>query len=261
MPRSIIKIRQVPVRVMGVFALWLLVALPVTFAMASYADTILSEAGDIIGSGEIVVLKPDTWVGKRFPLLGYIASSDELKRGTWLVLLYHHDCPKCRRAIGDLKRISDTLGAEQVALVELPPYHRAVQAFHFGGIKVVHKHLDDAREWFVESPVGVLISEGFVFDIRQAQWFTEKGVETNGQRSEGQGMAEGGTVTHPDLFRSSNRGSGVRVTSCAPLSREGHRRTGIFPPRSNLALAVAVLSPRSAVTTHVAGAAVLHSPI
>jgi hypothetical protein len=56
-------------------------------------------------------------------------------------------------------------------LIEFPPYGNEVEASALNGITLTHKQLSDDREWFVESPVGLLIVEGVVFDIHQAGWF------------------------------------------------------------------------------------------
>lgn len=45
------------------------------------------------------VLEPETWVGKELPILDNIDIGERLKKGAWLILFYHHDCPDCARAI------------------------------------------------------------------------------------------------------------------------------------------------------------------
>ena len=45
------------------------------------------------------VLEPETWVGKELPILEHIDIAESLKKGTWLVLLYHYDCPDCAWAV------------------------------------------------------------------------------------------------------------------------------------------------------------------
>lgn len=83
----------------GVAAVWLLVGIPAAIAMGRYTNTTLSDLGEIVGKGDVVVLDPPKWLGKKYPLLGYIDIGAELKQGRWLVMLYHHDCPKCQLAI------------------------------------------------------------------------------------------------------------------------------------------------------------------
>ena len=94
-----VNLRQLPVQVAVVFAFWLVVGLPAGYAMGSYTPPTLSDTGVFIGDSKIVVLEPEMWIGKRFPLLDYIDIGGKLKDGNWLVLLYHYDCPKCREAI------------------------------------------------------------------------------------------------------------------------------------------------------------------
>ena len=60
---------------------WLAVGLPAGYAMGRYTDTTLSDAGTVIGDGKIVVLEPEKWIGRHFPLLRYIDFGDRLKVG------------------------------------------------------------------------------------------------------------------------------------------------------------------------------------
>jgi hypothetical protein len=162
---------------------WLAIGLPAAYAMGSYIDTTLSDAGKIVGDGKIVVLEPEKWIGKRFPLLDSIDIDNRLMEGKWLVLFYHHDCPKCQKAIRDLKRIIRELDVQKVALIESPPYGSDDEAFAWPGIVVIHKRLISTKEWFVESPVGLLVNDGMVFDIRQEHWFFAKDVAASVKRN------------------------------------------------------------------------------
>jgi len=57
----------------------------------------LNEPAVVTSSYE--VLEPETWVGKKLPILQHIDIGEKLSRGNWLILLYHHDCPDCAKAI------------------------------------------------------------------------------------------------------------------------------------------------------------------
>jgi hypothetical protein len=57
----------------------------------------LTKAGRTTSSYE--VLEPANWIDKELPILDYIDIGGPLMKGTWLVLLYHHDCPDCARAV------------------------------------------------------------------------------------------------------------------------------------------------------------------
>lgn len=105
------------------------------------------------------VLEPETWVGKKLPILEHIDIADQLKTGTWLLLLYHHDCPDCRRAIPQYEQMArDPAGNEDflgTALIEVPPYGPAQRR----SPGCACGRLADAKEWFMTTPAVFLISE------------------------------------------------------------------------------------------------------
>ena len=79
---------------------WLVLAVPVTWAMMSVEKNDLAELGtEFIGADgqKTILLQPEKWVGKKLPILPYIEPPEvreKLKTGAWTVVLYHHDCPK-----------------------------------------------------------------------------------------------------------------------------------------------------------------------
>jgi hypothetical protein len=156
-------------RVIAVLTIWICVGFSAGLAMGNYTDTTLSEAGEVIGHGRICVLSPEMWVGKRFPLLEYIDIGDQLTRGNWTVLMYQHDCPRCREAISSLMRSPSgdiTATSLPLALVEMPPY--ACQAAS-GLASIPHcvcGRLRDVREWFTKTPVWIRLRDGTVTGIR-----------------------------------------------------------------------------------------------
>lgn len=104
------------------------------------------------------VLEPATWIGKELPIIDYIDIGHQLKTGNWLLLLYHHDCPDCQKAITELKDIADNLAGNEdflkIALIEVPPY----------GANIINKNcilgqLDNSKEWFVTTPVIILLDQ------------------------------------------------------------------------------------------------------
>ncbi len=109
------------------------------------------------------VLEPETWVGRKLPILEYIDIGKQLEKGSWLVLLYHHNCPDCAAAILEYEQMArDLAGNEdflQIALIELPPYGQ-------GPISVDSPctlgQLAEAKEWFVATPVVGLLFNGRV---------------------------------------------------------------------------------------------------
>jgi hypothetical protein len=153
-------------RAMSVLAAWLLVGLPAAFAMGSYTDTTLSDAGETFGRGNIIVFEPEEWTGKRFPLLDYVDVGDRLKQGRWQVLLFHHDCPKCRAAIREYQTSARCSAIKpdspRVAVIEVPPYDEYRKQSLFEGTSCVLVRLSDTKKWFVETPVWLNIHDGNV---------------------------------------------------------------------------------------------------
>ena len=162
-----------PARAVGVVAAWLVVGLPAAYAMTTYTPTTLSDAGDVIGNGKVVVLEPDKWIGKRFPLLDYIDIGDRLQRGTWLVVLYQHDCPDCCEVSSFFAQSAalsgNPLGQDRnlrISLVQIPPYGDA-QGTGFADHKgqralgrLVEGRLSRDHDWFVQAPVAILVTNG-----------------------------------------------------------------------------------------------------
>jgi hypothetical protein len=166
-----IRLKPLPVRLAGVLAIWLSLAVPAALAIGVFAPTTLSDAGSIIGGGKIVVLEPEKWSGKRFPLLDYIDIGKRLKDDEWLVILYHHDCPACQKLLNNLDDTVNRMGCSLVALVEMPPYGGE----NNGSPRIEHflwGRLDSSRDWFVEAPVAIKLDRGRVVgtELREASY-------------------------------------------------------------------------------------------
>jgi len=123
------------------------------------------------------VLEPETWVGKELPILEYINIAETLRKGTWLVLLYHYDCPDCGRAIPMYEQMArDLEGNEdflQIALIAVPPYGSGPaspgQSPATPRRSPVSENslctlgrLPETKEWFVTTPATALITDGHV---------------------------------------------------------------------------------------------------
>ena len=124
--------------------------------------------------GKIVVLNPETWVGNRCPLLNYTPTiGDNLKTGKWFVLLYHDQCPVCRRIVDQLPRITASFGKRQVALIEMPPYGDCRIPLRSREITAIHGRLDDSREWVAETPQAIMLDDGIVLGTRSKDRLVE----------------------------------------------------------------------------------------
>jgi hypothetical protein len=163
---------------------YMLCGIPIFIYMADVRPMELSqETDDLFDNGQLVVLEPETWIGKPFPLTPHLTSvarvSDsslvgqafslsapssplDLSTGRWTVLMYHHDCPKCQEALPEYMRLADELQTRgddrDVLLLEVPPFGNETPT----PSTAAHARLSDTREWFVQSPVEVRIDNGLV---------------------------------------------------------------------------------------------------
>lgn len=122
-------------------------------------------------TSEYEVLEPKTWISKRLPILEYIDIGMQLEKGRWLLLLYHHNCSDCLEILPQYGRIShDLVGHEnilRIALLELPPYAKSMDTKIFFSVSFARAKLNDCKEWFVTTPVLVLMLDGIVQAIRE----------------------------------------------------------------------------------------------
>lgn len=157
--------REWAFRATAVFAAWFSLGLPAAITMTSYADTTLSDAGEIVGDGKIVVLKPERWVGKRLPVARHIDIGRELSRGVWIVLFVHDGCSACREAVPEYEALARELsardGCPKVALVECQPRIDQKHAV-LGASTCTRGNLSRAKRWIISTPAALLIDEGKV---------------------------------------------------------------------------------------------------
>ncbi|MCX7428846.1 MAG: hypothetical protein NTW96_24875 [Planctomycetia bacterium] len=66
---SLVPSRAFVLRATAVTLAWLSIGFPAAVAMGKYQPTLLAEDGVILGDGNLVILEPEKWIGKRFPLL------------------------------------------------------------------------------------------------------------------------------------------------------------------------------------------------
>ena len=119
----------------------------------------LAEDGTIEGEGA-VVLEPDKWVGKRFPLLQH-AGGAELLHGEWLVVLYRRNCRTCAAVLDQLGRGAEDKGplaAVRLACIEIPSEGSPATDEELSWCKRLR--LSAAREWLTRTPLCVRLSNG-----------------------------------------------------------------------------------------------------
>ncbi len=154
-------------------ALALGVGLPGAALMAGDRAASISADGKIRGPGSLVLLLPEEWKAKSFPLLDHIDVGRQLRCGQWIVILYHPRCPKCEELIEWLRSSPatdfDPVRAPNVAFIEVAGFGHSTNellASHSGS--VVGK-LDDSREWFVSTPTVLTIKDGIVEEVCNEQ--------------------------------------------------------------------------------------------
>lgn len=158
-----------------VFGMWLVVAVSAGWGMSRFEATTVSDDGMFLGDGEIVVLEPETWTGNRFPLFAHIDRGEQLARKSWLVVLYHHDCPQCREVLPSYELLAAAEaneGQPSVALVEVPPF--GPREGGDSSTSPVHRaRLQDTKDWFVQTPTEIQLTDGIVTAVRGAKELEE----------------------------------------------------------------------------------------
>jgi len=143
------------------------VAIPVTAWLALNRPAEL-RADSMLADGDgFVILEPEHWKGQPLPIADHLNIGEELTAGEWVLLLYHHDCPKCQEAVPQYQELAERLAhdgsATHVALVETPPYASA--EIHGPPLEGLAGRLSDQREWFVRTPVEIRLNDGIVVDV------------------------------------------------------------------------------------------------
>lgn len=128
-------------------AVGMIVSAPSSLADAAFAD-----------ANGLIVLEPETWIGKPFPLTSHLSPEVPLHEGRWTILIHHHDCPHCQEAVPQYERLAVTENDRRIALVETPPYDEMPLREQ----EALRTRLSDDREWFVQTPVEIQVDAGVV---------------------------------------------------------------------------------------------------
>jgi len=163
--RKPISMRKALIAGSAALTVMIAVAVAVTFGR----EALLARAGGSVRVGGVVILEPEKWVGRAFPLLSEIDVAGELSRGRWEVLLYHHDCPACREAIARYQAKQRAKDEAKVALIELPPYAPAGESAVSESSQFVLGKLSDRQEWFVTTPAVISLRDGVVTSASQGE--------------------------------------------------------------------------------------------
>lgn len=114
-------------------------------------------ADGIVMGESFVLLEPEKWVGKQFPLIELIDIGEKFEQGAWKLLFYHHDCPKCQEALG--RRSNEFQDRPFRAVIEVPPFGQDLPQFAHRG------RLTESKDWFVTTPVEISLDNGRVVAV------------------------------------------------------------------------------------------------
>lgn len=144
-------------QVLGVIALWLCVAGPVTAWMMSFEKTVLAESGELIGNSKMIVLEPEKWIGQRFPLSSHLDSEvgGSAMSGNWDIILFHFDCEKCKHVIENVSQ------NERTVFLEIPTEESNQALF------TLQKYVTLPRDhaWWVQTPIVISLKDGIVQNV------------------------------------------------------------------------------------------------
>lgn len=109
-------------------------------------------------SDSLVILEPEKWIGRQFPLVDDISPALDIADGRTLILFYHHDCPKCQEALPRIESLRSLRGDRQIALVEIPPFEPLAP----DDLLTARYELNPTKEWFIQTPVVLETENGIV---------------------------------------------------------------------------------------------------
>lgn len=167
---TLLQVRPVPGAfrlrpVYGIPAVAVCVSLVGIGAVSWNRPVILSE-NDEIRANQVVVLKPETWLGKRLPLYRYIDHGEELTKGQWLLVLYSNTCPECASAMPRLERLGSELmfqpGLPQLVFIEMTPYAPAGTAGDEVLTTAPIVRLAGSQQWIAQTPAMIAVDDGRV---------------------------------------------------------------------------------------------------
>lgn len=123
--------------------------------LTKFVERRTANASNVITATDgIVLLEPETWIGKKLPIAEHI--DVDLSVGEWTVLLHRHDCSTCQQVLPQFIEMGNS--GKRVALIEVPPYGDTEP--QQTGCRVGKLNKD--REWFVQTPVEITLLDNVV---------------------------------------------------------------------------------------------------
>lgn len=126
-----------------------------------------SSAADGRSSNVVALADAEEWIGHKFPILEDLSINRELAVGTWRLVLYRWDCPKCLA----LLETSDELrrGAPmstRFACVSVSTDQRPIDRYVPGLARCLNGQLtDDRYSWVIPTPLHIDLQDGVVINV------------------------------------------------------------------------------------------------
>ena len=145
----------------GFFCLsWLLIAIPITVAILSFKPAFIELNGTVRGSGNVVILEPESWEGQIFPLFAYVRSNVDFSTGKWLIVFYEAKCDKCKKELQELE--ADSLS---VLLLEVTGNTNNEIRHVFSTKPWFWGSLSHEKQWFIKTPTILEMNDGICVSV------------------------------------------------------------------------------------------------
>lgn len=151
----------------------LAVGVPGAVWVARQSPVRLQEAGGLEVAGNFVILEPEGWVGTPFPLFDHIDVGPQLRDGRWILVFYHYDCPSCALVVPQVIEKSRDFRGARLALIAVPPLAPPGKGLVAPRSDYVLGSLSAQREWFMHTPVVMMLDGGAVRAIGESTTLAE----------------------------------------------------------------------------------------
>lgn len=155
-------------RLVVVLVVWALFSVPIALFSSGPRIANVLEDDAITGDRHAILLDPQQWIGKRFPLVKHIDVGPTFVRGHWHLLFVRPGCPYCEEALQQLFEDSHLQATDKEArwaIVELPPLDENASTAELPvHAKVLVGRLDKGRIWIAKIPFVVILADGIVVE-------------------------------------------------------------------------------------------------
>lgn len=136
------------------------------FAGVALFFTVVPLAADQRAMSPNTVVRPESWVGQRFPLMEHIEGGSGLDRGSWIVVLYHSGCPACQQMLMAVEQLMRQNGQERrrmrVLAIEVPTSSWMASGSDEAPFSFPCVRLNRDRKWLFQTPIALQLAEGKV---------------------------------------------------------------------------------------------------